>query len=595
MRFERPLLLLVLLVAAGLRFTGIAHHVVRGAADFDEQNNFLRPIERMAREGTPDPTVYQGYAGLFNWLAAGPVLAGRAAYGYAGMAVGARGVVAAFGVLNVLLAWALARRLAGPAAGLFAAGLLAVSRLDVRAAHHVTPDVLVGTAVLAVLLLVAREARGEAVSARRDLLIGVITGLATAIKFNGAMAGIPGAAAALLSGGFVKRGLRMGLAALLAFGLGAPYAVSALVERGGKLTGLKHYYGEKAESNQEARGGEGGLAAASRGLSGSVGPVACLLALLAPFVAHPRRALVPALVVLGASVAVLAPAAFVYPRHLVPPAIVMAVLAGAGFGAVVARLGHPAMAWILVAASLPFQARESLALVARDARPAALDHAAEWIEASVSRPALVLSALPRLAIDRTRFELRRTPRLADVAPAVAAQYDLLVTDITSDAAAMQGFAVLARFPSEEGVAERTLSVLGPALRPTLVRVEPARVTRDGAVEIDFAAPSLVFRVEAEADDWPRETRVEARGPSGEFSRVHAEPLRPTERDRRRDGARGGQIFILPGDPIAGLRISAERPGAWTRAELRVFALADDAILPEAMPVEKRDRRRQRRR
>ncbi len=595
MRFERPLLVLVLLAASGLRFTGIAHHVVRGAADFDEQNNFLRPIERMAREGTPDPTVYQGYAGLFNWIAAGPVLAGRALGGYPGAAVAARSVVAVFGVVNVLLAWALARRLAGPAAGLFAAALLAVSRLEVRAAHHVTPDVLVATALLGVLLLVAREARGEAPTLGRDLLIGVVTGLATAVKFNGVMAGIPGAAAAALGGGLVRRGARMSLGALLAFALGAPYAVSALLERGGKLSGLHHYYGEKAERNQEARGGEGGLRVASRGLVDSVGPLGGVLALLALVLVRPRRALAPALAVLGASVAVLAPAAFLYPRHLVPPATVMAVLAGLGFGAIGSRLQHPAVALALVALSLPFQAQESLALVARDARPAAVDHAAGWIESNLPGPALVLSALPRLAIDPARFELRRTPRLGDVLPAVAAQYDLLVTDISSDAAAMTGFEPLAQFPSEEGIAERTLSVMAPGPWPALAPVEPASVTREGALEMTFAAPSRVFRVELQADDWPREARFEARGAAGTFSRVRAEPLRPGERERRQDSGRDGQIYILPGDPISALRITADRPGAWTQAAARMFALAGDAVLPESKAVAKRDRRRQRRR
>ncbi|HSF02360.1 MAG TPA: hypothetical protein VLA62_05090, partial [Solirubrobacterales bacterium] len=84
MRADRLLLAAILLLAIGLRFVGIAHHVCRGAADFDEQNNFLRPIERMAREGTLDPTVYQGYPGLFNWIVALPVLAGGRLAGYTG-------------------------------------------------------------------------------------------------------------------------------------------------------------------------------------------------------------------------------------------------------------------------------------------------------------------------------------------------------------------------------------------------------------------------------------------------------------------------------------------------------------------------------
>jgi len=595
------LLALILLLAAALRFTGIAHHVVRGAADFDEQNNFLRPIERMAREGTLDPSVYQGYAGLFNWLAAGPVLLGDRLAGYAGAAVGARSLVAAFGVLNVLLAFLLARRLAGPAAGLVAAALLAVSRLEVRAAHHVTPDVLVASALLGVLLLVARESGGSPATARRDLLAGGLTGLAAAVKFNGIMAGIPGAVAAALSGSlgrFAARGARMALAAVVAFGIAAPYAVPALIERGGKLTGVTHYYGDKAERNQASRGGEGGLALAAVGLAGAVGPVGVGFALLALVLVRPRRAVAPAAVVVAASLLALSGAAFVYPRHLVPPGAALAVLAGAGFGAALPRLG-PGGAFagaLLAAVSVAGQAAQSVPLALKYARPAAIDLAADWVEAHVPGPALVLSALPRFAIDPARFELRRTARLADVAPAVAGQYDLLVTDITRDAASLEGCHTLARFPSEDGVAERTLSVLAPRSRAQLVALVPGTLTRgETSIELGFG-PARAFRLELEAEDWPREAWIETRAtPEADWQRSRADPLRPTERDRRRLGSPGGQVYVLSGDRIAGIRVGASRGGRWTAAALRVLALPDDAALPEAKRTEgRKDRRRQRR-
>ncbi len=597
-RGERLSVLLILVLAAALRFAGIEHHVVRGAADFDEQNNFLRPIERMAREGSLDPTVYQGYAGFFNWLAAGPVLLGERLGGYAGAALGARSLVAAFGVLNVLLAWLAARRLAGPAAGLFAAALLAVSRLEVRAAHHVTPDVLVASAVLVVLWLVARESQGAGPSPRRDVAIGAIAGLAAAVKFNGLLAGIPGAAAAALSGGFVRRGARMSLAAVVAFGAAAPYAVPALFERGAKLTGITHYYGDKAERNQDSRGGEGGLRLAAAGISASAGPLGTALAALALLLVRPRRALLPAAAVLGASLLALSGAAFVYPRHLVPPGAALAVLAGAGFGALLVRTGRrgPLVGLALAGVAVAGQAAQSLPVVLKYARPAAVDLAAEWLEANVSGEALVLSALPRFTIDPSRFELRRAARLEDVAPSVAAQYDLLVTDITRDADALLGVRVLARFASEDGVAERTLSVLAPVGRPQLVPVAPTAIERSqAAIEIAFV-PARLFRVELLADTWPRDVRVEARsGPDAAWRGARAEALRPTERDRRRRGSRDGQLYLLPGETVAGLRLSADRPGPWTAAELRLFALPEDAALPEARPVAgRKDRRRQRR-
>jgi 4-amino-4-deoxy-L-arabinose transferase-like glycosyltransferase len=599
-RADRLALVLLLLVAAALRFTGIAHHVVRGAADFDEQNNFLRPIERMAREGTLDPGVYQGYAGLFNWIAAPAVILGERVAGYPGAAAAARSVVAAFGVANVLLAFLVARRLAGPAAGLFAAALLAVSRLEVRAAHHVTPDVLVASALLGTLLLVAREAGGAPGLARRDLQIGWLTGLAAAVKFNGALAGIPGAVAAACSGGlgaFAARGVRMTLAAALAFAIAAPYALPLLAERGAKLTGITHYYGEKAERNQESRGGPGGLALATAGFVGSVGPVGSGLALLAFLLVRPRRALLPAGAVVAASLLALSGAAFVYPRHVVPPAAALAVLAGAGFGALVARLGRRALpvGALVAALAIGSQAAASVPLVVKYASPAAVDQAADWVEANVPGPALVLSALPRFALDPARYELRRTPRLEDVPPAAALQYDLLVTDITRDAEALQGFRTLARFPSEDGVPERTLSVLTPAARPALVAIETAVTRTHAAIELAFA-PARAFRLEAEADDWPRDARLETRAAAdASWQRARFEALRPTERERRRRGAPAGQAYVLSGDPVAGLRLSAGRPGSWTQARLALLALPEDATLPEAGPsAGRKDRRRQRR-
>jgi hypothetical protein len=208
----------------------------------------------------------------------------------------------------------------------------------------------------------------------------------------------------------------------------------------------------------------------------------------------------------------------------------------------------------------------------------------------------VLSSLPRFAIDPARFEVRRSARLADVAPAPAAQYDLLVTDITRDAAAFEGFDTLVTFPSEDGVAERTFSVLRPRERPALAAVEPAAVSRDGAVDLSFSAPARVFRVEVEADDWPRDARLFGRAEGqDEWRRLEFEPLRPTEKDRRRAGAPEGQVYVLSGDALAALRLSAEKPGSWTAARIRVLALAADAVLPTADPTgERRDRRRQRR-
>src|SRR6185503_13784422 len=145
-----------------------------------ERTIFVEPVLRMWRTGSLDPTVYTGYAGFFNHLAAVPVAIGLRLGGEQGAAAAARGLVAAFGVLSVALVHGLARRPAGPAAGLLAAALLAVSPLEVRSAHYVTPDVLVGTAMLAALLVLARgQARGR--ESRAEVVAGALLGAATAV------------------------------------------------------------------------------------------------------------------------------------------------------------------------------------------------------------------------------------------------------------------------------------------------------------------------------------------------------------------------------------------------------------------------------
>src|SRR5687767_5093970 len=101
---DRLALLAVLLVAAALRFAGIAHHLARAGPEYDERTIFVEPVLRMWRTGSLDPTVYTGYAGFFNHLAAIPVAAGLRLGGETGAAVAARGLVAAFGVVSVALA-----------------------------------------------------------------------------------------------------------------------------------------------------------------------------------------------------------------------------------------------------------------------------------------------------------------------------------------------------------------------------------------------------------------------------------------------------------------------------------------------------------
>ncbi len=623
-RSERVAWLLILVVAAALRFSGLAHHVVRGSPDFDEQNNFVRPIERMWREGTLDPTVYQGYAGFFNWLAAGPVRAGTLLAGHAGAYAAGRGVVACFALANVLLAGLLARRFAGPAAGLFAGALLALSRLDVRAAHYITPDVLVGSAVLGVLLLVDRDG----LSRRRDAGVAAAIGLGAAVKYTGLLAAVPAGAALLLRGGLLSRAPRMAMVAATTFAVAAPYALLELAERGTKMTGLLHYYGERPGLKDQSQDGPQGFWIALAYLQQGSGPMGLALAVAAPLLFVDRKRLLPLVATVAAGMAAMAPAAFVYPRHVVPVAAAVAVLAGVGFAALVLRAGRGA--WVaglmLVAASLPLQARDSVRLTRHYLEPSAVDLAAEWLEAEASRGGFVATSLPRLALAPERFDVRRLPELLAVSRAVLGQFDLLVAVGVKEAVGLSGFPVLATFPSEDGLEQRLVTILGPPVdaRTDLLRVpiastgasanvEQARLAVDGAsasvwrapagpgyLELAFAGAVRPLRIEIETgpepEAWPQRWRLTARSGTGEWREFVSEFLRPANDEPQREGVPHGQVFAAgSAQSVTGLRLERPRGGPWSVAEIRVLVRDAEAPAWESIPAAAPTRRRSRRR
>src|SRR5215470_14244152 len=176
-----PLVLLALILAAAalLRCAGLGRDVRRGSPTPDEWVNFVGPVHEMWEARSLDPHVHAGYPGLFNWIVWLPMGVGERHGGEAGATVAARAVVASFATLNVLLVYLLARRPWGEWAALLAAALLAFSRSEVSEAHFITPDVLVVSAFLA-LLLTARSPRFGAGA-------GLWAGLGTAVKYSGVL------------------------------------------------------------------------------------------------------------------------------------------------------------------------------------------------------------------------------------------------------------------------------------------------------------------------------------------------------------------------------------------------------------------------
>lgn len=135
------------------------------------------------------------------------------------------------GALAVPLTYALGERLGPRRAGLVAALFMAVSFGPVRDAHWALIEPLLLAGILATLILTLRAI--EQPTLQRFLLAGLLAGLSTSAKYNGATLAAPIAAAVflarkaegrpLLPGLWDPRALLSALAMLLGFVAGSPY------------------------------------------------------------------------------------------------------------------------------------------------------------------------------------------------------------------------------------------------------------------------------------------------------------------------------------------------------------------------------------
>jgi hypothetical protein len=249
--------------------------------------------------------------------------------------------------------------------------------------------------------------------------------------------------------------------------------------------------------------------------------------------------------------------------------------------------------------------------------PSAVSLAAEWLEADPARGGIVLTSLPRLALDPARFEVRREGDVAAASRAVLAQADYVVTTGEVEAASLSRFPEQARFPSEDGIAEGLVAVFAapPDARSGLVLVPTpspdasangleAGLAVDGdastawraptgrsVLELCLPAATPVRRVDVivgEApSDWPQRLTVEAQSEDGTWAPWPAEALRPTNDSRQRSGAPHGQVFVAgEAKPVLGLRIVRPSGAAWSLAEVRVFTSPVERAawdLPPAAP------------
>lgn len=218
------LLVLLLIVAAALRFTGLdwddgigAHpdeRYVVGVAEELRWPDRLNPFDVA-------PDFPYGHLPLYLlMLAAGlaqrvdPLLVGRA-------------LAASFDLGTVGLTFVLGRRLYGRWAGLLAAAFVALMVLHVQQAHFYVADGLLAFLVVGALLFAARLAGGG--RACDALAAGGLVGLALATKASAALLVLPlGVSCALAAAGRAARwrlGLGAGAAAVAAFALASPFAL----------------------------------------------------------------------------------------------------------------------------------------------------------------------------------------------------------------------------------------------------------------------------------------------------------------------------------------------------------------------------------
>jgi hypothetical protein len=599
---SRPTLLLasILAAAAVLRFAGVAHDLARTGAEFDEDHNFADPVRRMWSKRTADPVVYSGYPGLFNHLAFAPMIAGQTLGGDVGAVAAGRALVAAFGVLNVFLVFRVCRPPMGTGPALAAAALMALNRAEVRAAHYITPDVPVVSALLALLLVVQREPRpGD------PARMGALTAIATAVKYSGLLIA-PAAVVGVLTTPRRGRGLALFAAAALGtFVVAAPYAVAGL-GRPGMGAGLADvvgvYFGTAAgdlEGNKAVQGRGLALGDVAGELLVSVGPLPVLLAAVAALWGGPRRLAGAAGAVVAANVLVLAFANLIYSRHVLVLAAGVVVLAAAGAAGLRERwpatFGSPVGAAVLVLAVLLPAARQSVPLAVAYARPSPADRVAEWIEGHAAAGSAVATSYPRLDLDPARFEVRTFDSWKEIPAAALPHYDLLVLRSDGERAELPAAEVLASFAG----GRQPVSVVHVA-RPALARIAPTTVEATTAPERAAAAfdgdpasvwplptgeatltarwnePREVQRVELDVgarEGWPQTVTLEGWEPG----RDRPTPLRifgvrPNHPSRQRASGPAGQVFVVdPPVMLVGLRMVRPDGGAWDVAELRVMA------------------------
>ena len=436
MKRERVALLLILLVAGVLRFTALDQGL-RHEPHMDERH-FVENASRMWSEGSLDHSFYE-YPGLLFYLLApvvGTVSGGEPPGPEAYLA--ARGFLAAFGVLAVALAAQFARALAGPVAGLVAAAFLAVSPVHVETAHMLRPDVALE--VLALLVFLATLRVGPRL--RNDALVGAAVGAAFGLKFSGALAALAYVVRRLIAPGPRVRGLLVaGTVAVIVFVAVSPYAVfnyRSFIDGAG--TQLAYHYREQGPTMSYGDRVAGYLIVWPK----AFGPIGVLLALAGVALARPRwRVWLPFLILPPLTAALFATSGYRFDRHLIPSSSIVASL----IDSLSPRSTGSDDSGRSRSGSSPSGSRsqrQSTTFV-RSPAPRPVTVRRTGSSKNVPAPARVLTTVPQLRVDSSRYELLRLRR-ADVSTRLL----LREMDATIDRPRDESSDVFARLPPPRG-------------------------------------------------------------------------------------------------------------------------------------------------
>lgn len=396
-----------------------------------------------------------------------------------------RALTAALGTGTVLVTFFAARRW-GVVTGLVAAGLMAVMPYHVRESHYVLADVPTAFFTTLTWLLTMRALERPSLAAYA--WAGVSVGLAAACKYNGAIAILMPALAAVVTadtpGRVARRLVALGATAAAAFLAGTPYALLDLPK-------FLNDYARLAAIFARTRGGEPGWSIYLKHLRGSMATPGLVLAGLGVLMAAARAALGPSrarwavlLVFPLVYFEVMATSYQIYGRYILPllpftctlAAIAIVTLANALWTMPVPRPVVLATAAALVAGGAITPTITSIAFDRDLGRPSTVSEAYRWIRGNVDRGAKVVIETRVLLLPPQRNPSENLRALVerdyqyyadqqvDYLVASSDGYDTLFTNPAAPAPGFDAYRALIAHTTEVASFRRTPTMDGPTLR-----------------------------------------------------------------------------------------------------------------------------------